>query len=141
MALISILQHHCFGLLQVVLFNWKGLPNKSSMLDHLAVMTRVAAVVGDDDQGENAFGHLIVLLRDVSPKHEDRAERLLLQEEDVTSATTQIENEHITSRNDMRKLLNFAFHSVRVVCLPRPHADIDGETTRKTHIFARLYLE
>lgn len=96
------------------------------MLDHLAVLTHAAAAIGKE-QRQNAFGHLVVLLRDVSPKYEENAGRLLFEEEDATSATTHDEEQHMLARNENRNLLRSSFNSVRVVCLPRPHSDIEGK--------------
>lgn len=108
------------------MFNWMGAPNKSSMLDRLGAMTHAAARIGRK-QRENAFGHLVVLLRDVSPEEEDKARALLFDDEDGADADTDQEEDQLTSRNKTRAMLRLSFRSIRVWCLPRPHPDIHGK--------------
>lgn len=109
------------------MFNWMGAPNKSSMLDRLGAMTHAAAMIGRK-QRENAFGHLVVLLRDVSPEEEDKARALLFDDEDAADADTDQEEDQLTSRNKTRAMLRLSFRSIRVWCLPRPHPDIHGKS-------------
>lgn len=49
---------------QVVIFNWNGRPNKTTMLDKLAVMCDAAMKVARESR-QGAFGHLVILLRNV----------------------------------------------------------------------------
>ena len=56
--------------LQILIFNWKGRPNKTTMLDQLSIMTNAAKEIGRPHR-KHAFGHLVVLLRDV-PDWQDK---------------------------------------------------------------------
>lgn len=59
-----------YGGVQVMIFNWKGRPNKSSMFDQLAIITNAASEIGRPHR-KRAFGHLIILLRDVRDLQSD----------------------------------------------------------------------
>lgn len=113
------------ALSQMIIFNWKGRPNKSGMLDQLAVMRNAASEIGQSHRNR-AFGHLVVLLRDV-PDMEKNAHDLIFGDEDSTTADTTAEEASIEGRNKTREQLRDYFQSVRVWCLPSPHAEIDGK--------------
>lgn len=76
-------------------------------------------------QRENAFGHLIILLRDMCEGGKD-AEKVILDPEDATSAETDEEEEQVNARNKARDLLRQSFCTIRVCCLPSPHHEIYG---------------
>ncbi len=102
--------------MQVVIFNWKGLPNKNTILQRLAVMTNAAEKVKrHEDEGATTFGHLVLLIRDISGKAGDIEVQLLRDEESATE------------RNKIRRGLKKAFKSITVHSLPRPHEEIDGD--------------
>ncbi|CAN0119915.1 unnamed protein product, partial [Hapterophycus canaliculatus] len=106
---------------KVVIYNWKRFPNKATMLDKLAAMTCAASLLSPPKR-ENAFGHLIILLRDVSKTQEQTSSDLIFGPEDEGGAKAQAGDE--VKCNDKRKLLKLSFQSTRVWCLPSPRADI-----------------
>jgi len=110
------------------MFNWMGIPNKATILDRLATMREAATFVNERQRGDS-FGHLIVLLRD-EPKREEEAHGLLFGKEDPESAGTQEEAQHMIARNKARDQLQESFQTIRVVCMPQPHADIKGGLRR-----------
>lgn len=94
------------------------------MLDNLGVIRTAAEEIGHDYRS-GAFGHLIVLLRDVPPStDDDKVCALIFGEEDYSGAKTDDEAQQTTMRNTARKELKDAFRSIRVWCLPLPHVDV-----------------
>lgn len=77
-------------------------------------------------QRGNAFGHLILLLRDV-PSGEGQAHEVVFGKENPGRAGSREEEQHIVARNKTRDLLQESFQTIRTVCMPQPHADINGE--------------
>lgn len=110
---------------QVAIFNWMGRPNKTTILDRLATM-REAAMFVNEWQRDNAFGHLILLLRDV-PNGEEQAHEVVFGKENPGGAGSVEEEQHIVARNKTRGLLHESFQTIRTVCMPQPHPDINGE--------------
>lgn len=108
---------------QVVIFNWKGHPTKTDMLDRLNTMREAACVV-NRGQRKNVFGHLIILLRDVPTTREDQAYAVVFGKEDPDTAESDEEADHMTERNKTRDQLQASFQSTMLVCMPPPHADI-----------------
>lgn len=104
-----------------------GRPNKTTILDRLATM-REAAMFVNKCQRSDSFGHLILLLRDV-PSGEEKAHNLVFGKENPDSAGSRKEAQHIVARNKARDLLQESFQTIRVVCLPLPHADVNGGFT------------
>lgn len=94
----------------MVIFNWKGLPNRHSMMDRLGTIAHAAGRI-EPSQGTKALGHLIILLRDLGNR-EDEAREFILEGEHCDRATID--------------LLKRSFSSIRVACLPTPHVDITG---------------
>lgn len=94
------------------------------MLDKLSAMTYAASLLSAQKR-ENAFGHLIILLRDVSKTQERSAYSLIFEPEDEGGAVGQARNE-VKARNEKRELLKLSFQTIRVCCLPSPHPDING---------------
>lgn len=88
------------------------------MLESLACAREVANAV-DEDQRSNAFGHLVVLLRDVEDMEEE-ARSIIFDPEEFEGAgrqETQEANEHRLARNATRERLKQSFESIKVsVC-------------------------
>lgn len=110
------------------MFNWMGIPNKATILDRFATM-REAATFVNECQRDDSFGQLIVVLRDVH-KGEEEAHDLLFGKEDPESAGAQEEVQHMIARNKARDQLQESFQTIRVVCMPLPHAEINGGLRR-----------
>ncbi|CAM9855642.1 unnamed protein product, partial [Ectocarpus fasciculatus] len=110
---------------QVVIFNWLGLPNKSTILQRLVVMILAAEKVSRrKNEGEPMFGHLILVMRDVKQRAEE-VEALVMDNED--DGLTHEDAEGVTERNLIRKRLRAVFKSVVVHTMHRPHPEIaDG---------------
>ncbi|CAN0040095.1 unnamed protein product, partial [Phaeothamnion confervicola] len=113
---------------RVVVYNWKGLPNRATMLSSLAVLAMAAAAV-DDSERSNAFGCLVILCRDVDPSEEENCGRKVMGIEDETAAEEDDgfgESEEAQAatkrRNNIRRQLQDAFATVIVKCLPDPFA-------------------
>lgn len=94
------------------------------MLDKLSAMTYAASLLSPEER-KDSFGHLIILLRDVSSTQEQSAHDLIFEQEDETAPNTPA-GDALKERNEKRKLLEQSFQSTRVCCLPPPHRDIDG---------------
>lgn len=94
------------------------------MLDKLSAMTYAASLLSPEER-ENSFGHLIILLRDVSSTEEQSAHNRIFGQEDETAPNSSA-GDALKERNEKRKLLEQSFQSTRVCCLPSPHRDIDG---------------
>lgn len=109
---------------QGAIFNWTGCPNKTNVLESLTTMRQAANFV-NQGQRDNAFEHLILLLRDVSGG-EDQAHALVFGGEALESAGTTEEERNMAAHNKARDLLQSSFQSIRV-CMPLPHADINGK--------------
>ncbi|CAB1099151.1 unnamed protein product [Ectocarpus sp. CCAP 1310/34] len=87
----------------VVLFNWLGLPNKSTILQRLLVMIKAAEKVSRrKTKDEPIFGHLILVMRDVKQKAAE-IEALVIDDED--GGLTHEDAEGVTERNLIRKRL------------------------------------
>ena len=110
---------------QVVIFNWLGRPNKNTVLGELATMSEAATFINRGQRG-NAFGHLILLLRDVQLGGEKEVYSIVFENEDPDDAGTDEEATAMEERNKTRNLLKKTFETVRVVCMPPPHAQIGG---------------
>lgn len=108
--------------MKVVIYNWRGMPNKQTMLEELLVMVMATDKVLP---GEATFGHLIILMRDVERGAGD-IENILMEEES-TEGYTYMEKKQKDERNLIRKGLKAAFRSITVQLLPCPHHAIDGE--------------
>lgn len=94
------------------------------MLTSLAAMSEAAFCVNRGDH-QNAFGHLVILLRDV-PDQDDNAYAVLFGKEDTKMANSDEEAEGMDDRNKTRDLLTTSLQSIRMVCLPLPHPAIGG---------------
>ncbi|CAN0316110.1 unnamed protein product [Ascophyllum nodosum] len=108
---------------KVVIFNWLGRPNKNTVLGELATMSEAATFINRGQRG-NAFGHLILLLRDVQVNGEKEVYSIVFENEDSDGASTDEEATAMEERNKTRNLLKKTFETVRVVCMPSPHAEI-----------------
>lgn len=95
------------------------------MLDRLSAMTYAASLLSPEER-EDSFGHLIILLRDVSSTQGQSTHDLIFEQEDETAPDTPA-GDALKERNEKRKLLELSFQSTRVCCLPPPHRDIDGK--------------
>ncbi|CAN0402269.1 unnamed protein product [Pylaiella littoralis] len=109
---------------KIMIFNWKGMPNKMTMLENLAIMTNAAREV-NRHQRKNAFGHLVVLLRDV-PDESAEAHDRIFGTEDAGGAESDDEEKSIKMRNSTREDLSKVFQSIQVLCLPSPHSNISA---------------
>lgn len=103
------------------------------MLDNLGVMRHVVNEIGHDYRNK-VFGHLVVLLRDVNPSEEDKAYNLIFGEESFDWTQTGERPEQIDKRNTARRELKDAFQTIRVWCLPCPHADINGKAQHVSQV-------
>lgn len=110
--------------LQVVIFNWMGLPNKHTILQRLVVMIKAGEKVMARERGESAFGHLILLVRDVKGKAAE-IEELGMDDEDTCDLKEDEEND-ANERNRIRQGLKTAFQSITIKTLHGPHADMSG---------------
>lgn len=110
----------------MAIYNWKGFPNKTDMINRLGSMVEAARSAVAGTQRRGAFGHLVILLRDV-PDDEPGAHERILGREDPASAPTREESEQIASRNAIRERLQESFQAIDVKCMPLPHAKIYGE--------------
>ena len=140
---------------KVLIYNWKGAPNKHVMLDSLhtlgeaaqrvnntqsaAAAASAATADGGDGGGGGAgggpiFGHLVVVLRDWHTT--DEVYSLLFEAE----AEPKHGDDAIRARNLARSLVLGAFESISVRCLPFPglHGG-DAALTRLSGGFVRQY--
>ncbi|CAM9769507.1 unnamed protein product [Ectocarpus sp. 12 AP-2014] len=110
---------------KVVLFNWLGLPNKSTILQRLVVMIKAAEKVSRrKNKGEPTFGHLILVMRDVKQRAAE-IESLIMDDED--GGLTHEDAQGVPERNLIRKRLRAVFKSMVVHTMHRPHPEIaDG---------------
>ncbi|CAM9676774.1 unnamed protein product [Pylaiella littoralis] len=92
------------------------------MLDQLALMVNAANQV-ECAHRQSAFGHLIVVLRDV-PRESHEGQKLVFDDEDL-GAASRGEQDSINQRNRSRAELRSAFKSIQMLALPSPHEDID----------------
>ncbi|CAM9103970.1 unnamed protein product, partial [Ectocarpus fasciculatus] len=88
-------------------------------------MTNAAGEVSRE-QRKNAFGHLIVLLRDV-PERAKEVHDVIFGAENAEGAKSDEEEKSINMRNSTREDLSKAFQSIQVLCLPSPHSNISVE--------------
>eukprot|EP00752_Nemacystus_decipiens_P015572 g13895.t1 len=109
---------------KVVIFNWRGLPNKQTMLQELVLMIKAAEkVLPGDRDAEPAFGHLIILMRDVDMDAASIEEIVLKKER--TRGLKHVEKKNMEERNLIREGLNEAFSSIAVHTMPSPHHEIE----------------
>ncbi|CAM9142812.1 unnamed protein product [Ectocarpus sp. 8 AP-2014] len=112
---------------KVIIFNWLGRPNKTTMLEKLEVMVLATDKIKqqDGDGGcfqEKIFGHLIILVRDLSgPEKVEEIRELLLNDEDAGRSK---DRKGATNRNTIRAGLRNSFESIVVRTLPVPHPSI-----------------
>ncbi|KAG5183520.1 hypothetical protein JKP88DRAFT_316589 [Tribonema minus] len=119
----------------VVLFNWLGMPNKDTMVNQLALMKAAADIV-DRSNRKNAFGHLVVVLRDcTSSRHEcfdiifgmeaSGCVYLPLPDSVISpeDADTDKAEAAMRDRNCAREALKRAFTSTALFTLPVPHPE------------------
>jgi hypothetical protein len=111
---------------KVLMYNWKGAPNKHVMLESLLTLGEAAqrVHVGDSKQaGQDGakpkpiFGHLVVMLRDWHTT--DNVHTLLFAPE-VEPARG---DDAVKARNRARELVVNAFESITIKCLPYPGVD------------------
>lgn len=110
--------------LKVVIYNWRGMPNRQTMLQELLVMIKAAEkVMAGDRDAEPTFGDLIILMRDVG----DAAgiEKIVLGEE-RTRGLKYKEKKDMDERNVIRRGLKEAFRSISIHVMPSPHRAIEG---------------
>ncbi|CAM9938236.1 unnamed protein product [Ectocarpus fasciculatus] len=108
---------------KVVIYNWMFLPNKNTMLQELLVMVKAAGkVVNSEGKREHAFGHLIILLRDVTDRAAE-TEAFVMGIEDTEDVTFEAAKDGI-ERNLIRTTLKKAFKSITFHTMPSPHANI-----------------
>ena len=88
-------------------------------------MSEAATFINRGQQAD-AFGHLVLLLRDVRFDGEKEVYSIVFENEELDDAGTDEAARSIEERNKIRNLLHKAFKTIRVVCMPLPHADIDG---------------
>jgi hypothetical protein len=132
---------------KVLMYNWKGAPNKHVMLESLLTLGEAAqrVHVGDKtsttDVDENGkakpiFGHLVVVLRDWHST--DNVYNLLFGEE----AEPARGDDAVKARNRARELVVNAFESITVQCLPYPGITPgDSELENLSLEFVDSYLE
>lgn len=112
--------------MQVVIFNWLGLPNKNTILQRLVLMIKAGEKVAKrQNDGGPTFGHLILLMRDVKKSAAD-IKALIMNDEDAGELKLE-EAKDIMERNKIRKGLRAAFKSIDVHTMHRPHAEISGQ--------------
>ncbi|CAN0253612.1 unnamed protein product [Ectocarpus sp. 12 AP-2014] len=121
---------------KVVIYNWQGLPNRATTLDKLSAMTYAASLLSPEER-EDSFGHLIILLRDVSSTQEQNAYDRIFEQEDETVPNTKA-GDALKERNEKRKLLQQSFQSTRVCCLPRPHRAIGEREIPQAEVSAEF---
>ena len=93
---------------QVVIFNWLGRPNKNAVFDELATMSEAATFINRGQRG-NAFGHIILLLRDVQFNGEKEVYSIVFENEEPHYAGTDEEARGVEERNKTRNLLKQTF--------------------------------
>lgn len=103
---------------QIILFDWRRPSDKETMLDALELIVQASDRVR---YGDNKFGHLVIVLRDVHGAERDRAALDLGVMEDETAEDTFAGKKAVYARNVIRKHLRRAFQSVSVQSLPEPH--------------------
>ncbi|CAN0363637.1 unnamed protein product [Pylaiella littoralis] len=108
---------------KVVIYNWMSLPNKNTMLQDLLLMVKAAEKVVDKGKYVAAFGHLIILVRDVAEKAKEIKE-LVMGYEDMAAGLSWNDEAAVSDRNRIRKRLQEVFESIDVHTMPSPHADI-----------------
>lgn len=105
---------------RVVLYNWRGPPNRNTQLTQLAILCNAALKIDRKSRGK-AFGHLHVLLRDCD-EGANEAKKILFDEEELTSAITDEDESRITSHNNVRVTLKMVFETITVWTVPYPFA-------------------
>ncbi|CBN77626.1 GBP1, guanylate-binding protein [Ectocarpus siliculosus] len=109
---------------KVVIYNWMFLPNKTTMLQDLLVMVKAAEkVVNGEGKREHAFGHLIILLRDVTGRAAE-TEAFVMGIEDTEDLSFEAAKDG-AERNLIRTTLKKAFESITFHTMPSPHANIE----------------
>lgn len=131
---------------KVLIYNWKGAPNKHVMLDSLFTLGEAAQKVGmtDSENGgahkttgkKPLFGHLVVVLRDWHTTDEVYDLLFGLEMEPKRG------DDAIRARNASRELVLSAFESITIKCLPYPGlSQSDSSMTRLSALFVTKYLE
>lgn len=82
-------------------------------------------VIGREDEAEPAFGHLVLLMRDVKGKAEE-VKALVMDDEDAGGLKFD-EAKDVLERNRIRNGLRAAFKSITVHTMNRPHPEIGGD--------------
>ena len=127
-SLLSAASNERVNVVQVVLFNWLGKPNRTTMLEKLHLM--VSATNKDEREDTHIgwtdiFCQLVILVRDTSgPGKAEQIRKHLLDDEDIGLSR---DRRSTTNRNTIRARLRSAFENVVVRTLPIPHPDITGE--------------
>jgi hypothetical protein len=117
---------------KVVIFNWRGAPNKSGILDLLGTLAKAEMEVdlgggGAADADAPPFGHLHIVLRDFSldaEEGEESAEVMLLEKLLGAEVVGKRGARAATSRNEIRVLLKRSFASIAIWAFPPPVDDI-----------------
>lgn len=117
--------------MKVIIFNWKGFPNKETMLQALELMAHASDKFTKEGSNMRKFGHLVILLRDLDGEERRRdAEKLLLELEIPNANASFSETMGLDSRNRIRTHLQKCFLSLTVKSLPIPHPDVCCECSR-----------
>lgn len=111
--------------MQVVIYNWMSLPNKTTMLQELVLMVKAAEKVVNERKHVAAFGHLVILVRDVADKAEE-IKAVVMGNEDTADLEWDAETAAF-DRNRIRKRLKEVFKSIDVHTMPSPHPRIASE--------------
>ena len=122
---------------KILMYNWKGAPNKHVMLESLLTLGEAAqrVHVGDRaaDGAKPIFGHLVVLLRDWHTT--DNVYELLFGAEPDKG------DDAVKARNRARALVVGAFESITIRCLPFPGLDpSDSSMAQLSQHFVDEYL-
>jgi hypothetical protein len=143
---------------KVLMYNWKGAPNKHVMLESLLTLGEAAQRVhvgdskqvggggGDDGGGGSSssssskpkpiFGHLVVMLRDW---HSTENVFTLLFDPEPEPARG---DDAVKARNRARELVVNAFESITIKCLPYPGVDPgDSSMGQLSSEFVDEYLQ
>ncbi|CAM9442057.1 unnamed protein product [Ectocarpus sp. 12 AP-2014] len=107
---------------KVIIFNVKEV-QRTTALDTLAVLRTAAKAVAPAESQE-AYGHLIILVRDTYD-NADEIYCMLFGVEEPDEEATHEDIEELEMRNLTRKKLKNIFKDIKVWCLPQPHADIN----------------
>lgn len=95
------------------------------MLQELVLMIKAAEKVVNNGEDNATFGHLIILVRDVTEKAEE-IKALVMGYEDMSGLKWDDERA-VCDRNRIRKKIQEVFESVHVHTMPSPHPHIASE--------------